>query len=323
MELVSIVIPVYNCETKLKRCLQSVQKQTYKDIEVLIVNDGSTDNSLQVCEEFCKQDVRFHVFNQKNHGVSYSRNQGIKKANGQYLMFVDGDDEVLPDMVQQYIVSAKNGRADVVIGGLQMMKQNGDIVYKVPTVYGNIDKSKLWEMICEDNTGTFGYVPNKLYRLQLIVEENILFREDMSAQEDLEFALSAFSKCKKVRCIDYCGYRYYYDIGKREMPLVDLVSNQRKILQQAKNAGVSSQKCKNIKRKIQDAAYVSIFRAENYKKIKQISQLFKKEDFGDINNLPKEMKMSLFLFSHQRYFILYVYFRMRNSVKRILGKETI
>ena len=73
MELVSIVIPVYNCETKLKRCLQSVQKQTYKDIEVLIVNDGSTDNSLQVCEEFCKQDVRFHVFNQKNHGVSYSR----------------------------------------------------------------------------------------------------------------------------------------------------------------------------------------------------------------------------------------------------------
>lgn len=102
MELVSIVIPVYNCETKLKRCLQSVQKQTYKDIEVLIVNDGSTDNSLQVCEEFCKQDVRFHVFNQKNHGVSYSRNQGIKKANGQYLMFVDGDDEVLPDMVQQY-----------------------------------------------------------------------------------------------------------------------------------------------------------------------------------------------------------------------------
>ncbi|MDU4958848.1 MAG: hypothetical protein E6X33_13385, partial [Agathobacter rectalis] len=240
-----------------------------------------------------------------------------------YLMFVDGDDEVLPDMVQQYIVSAKNGRADVVIGGLQMMKQNGDIVYKVPTVYGNIDKTKLWEMICEDNTGTFGYVPNKLYRLQLIVEENILFREDMSAQEDLEFALSAFSKCKKVRCIDYCGYRYYYDIGKREMPLVDLVSNQRKILQQAKNAGVSSQKCKNIKRKIQDAAYVSIFRAENYKKIKQISQLFKKEDFGDINNLPKEMKMSLFLFSHQRYFILYVYFRMRNSVKRILGKETI
>ena len=193
MELVSIVIPVYNCETKLKRCLQSVQKQTYKDIEVLIVNDGSTDNSLQVCEEFCKQDVRFHVFNQKNHGVSYSRNQGIKKANGQYLMFVDGDDEVLPDMVQQYIVSAKNGRADVVIGGLQMMKQNGDIVYKVPTVYGNIDKTKLWEMICEDNTGTFGYVPNKLYRLQLIVEENILFREDMSAQEDLEFALSAFS----------------------------------------------------------------------------------------------------------------------------------
>ena len=323
MELVSIVIPVYNCETKLKRCLQSVQKQTYKDIEVLIVNDGSTDNSLQVCEEFCKQDVRFHVFNQKNHGVSYSRNQGIKKANGQYLMFVDGDDEVLPDMVQQYIVSAKNGSAYVVVGGLQMMKQNGDIVYKVPTVYGNIDKTKLWEMICEDNTGTFGYVPNKLYRLQLIVEENILFREDMSAQEDLEFALSAFSKCKKVRCIDYCGYRYYYDIGKREMPLVDLVSNQRKILQQAKNAGVSSQKCKNIKRKIQDAAYVSIFRAENYKKIKQISQLFKKEDFGDINNLPKEMKMSLFLFSHQRYFILYVYFRMRNSVKRILGKETI
>ena len=88
MKLVSIVIPVYNCETKLKRCLQSVQKQTYKDIEVLIVNDGSTDNSLQVCEEFCKQDVRFHVFNQKNHGVSYSRNQGIKKANGQYLMLL-------------------------------------------------------------------------------------------------------------------------------------------------------------------------------------------------------------------------------------------
>ena len=98
--LVSIIIPVYNVEKYLEECLDSILKQTYKNIEVICVNDGSTDNSLNILEKYAVKDNRFIVLNQSNHGLSYSRNKGLKQARGKYIYYLDSDDYILPNTIK-------------------------------------------------------------------------------------------------------------------------------------------------------------------------------------------------------------------------------
>lgn len=109
--LVSVIVPVYNVEKYLRQCLDSILGQTYKNLEVIIVDDGSTDSSANIIKEYKKKDDRIVVISQKNQGLSAARNVGIKKANGDYIMFVDSDDWIAPDIVE-YL---RPGRADVSI----------------------------------------------------------------------------------------------------------------------------------------------------------------------------------------------------------------
>ena len=94
MALVSVIIPVYNLEKYLKQCLESVVSQTLKDIEILCVNDGSTDSSLEILEEYASRDTRIRIINQENHGAGNARNTGLNIAAGEYLYFLDGDDYI-------------------------------------------------------------------------------------------------------------------------------------------------------------------------------------------------------------------------------------
>ena len=94
MEMISIIVPVYNVEKYLEECLESIQHQTYTDIEVILVNDGSTDGSKEICERYCEQDSRFHLINQANQGQSVARNNGVTASTGEFITFVDSDDVV-------------------------------------------------------------------------------------------------------------------------------------------------------------------------------------------------------------------------------------
>ena len=117
MATISIIIPVYNVEEYLERCLQSVISQNYSDIEILLIDDGSTDRSPQICDSFAMKDNRVEVTHTMNNGVSVARNIGVKKAKGDYLMFVDGDDWVEPDYCLVPLEVAVRENADVVIFG--------------------------------------------------------------------------------------------------------------------------------------------------------------------------------------------------------------
>ena len=97
MPFVSLIIPVYNAEKYLRRCLNSAMEQTFQDMEIIVVNDGSQDTSLKICREYAKMDRRFRVINKENTGVSDSRNQAIETARGEYLQFMDSDDWLTPD----------------------------------------------------------------------------------------------------------------------------------------------------------------------------------------------------------------------------------
>ena len=102
-KLISVIVPVYNVEEYLEECLNSIQHQTYTDIEVILVNDGSTDASKEICERYCQQDPRFHLINQANKGLSGARNRGMTESKGEFITFVDSDDVIKDDMLEQLL----------------------------------------------------------------------------------------------------------------------------------------------------------------------------------------------------------------------------
>ena len=115
METVSIIVPVYNAEPYLKRCLDSLLKQTFSNIEILLINDGSTDNSERIIKEYVKKDKRVHFINQKHKGVSSARNEGLKKSTGNFITLVDADDFVEKNYVEILLENQRKGNHDVVL----------------------------------------------------------------------------------------------------------------------------------------------------------------------------------------------------------------
>ena len=117
--MVSVIIPIYNCEKYLNECISSVLGQTYKDFELILVDDGSTDNSLNICYEFAKKDSRIIVIHQENGGVSSARNKGLKNAKGEFITFVDSDDYVENDWLKMLLTAILANNADVSICGIK------------------------------------------------------------------------------------------------------------------------------------------------------------------------------------------------------------
>ena len=121
-------MPIYNAEKYLKESIRSVLSQTFSDLELILVNDGSTDNSLSLCIDYAKSDERIKVINQKNAGVSAARNKGIVYARGEYLTFLDSDDALLPDFLQKAYQSAQYTKAEVSVFGIIMESYRDDIL---------------------------------------------------------------------------------------------------------------------------------------------------------------------------------------------------
>ena len=110
---VSVIIPVYNSEAFLRQCIQSVIRQTYQNMEVLIIDDGSTDQSREVCEQFCRKDGRIRLYRQENKGVSSARNLGLEAAAGEYVFFLDSDDAIHPSLIEAAVCQAEVSKAEL------------------------------------------------------------------------------------------------------------------------------------------------------------------------------------------------------------------
>ena len=116
-KVVSVIVPVYNCENVIGRCIKSIQLQTYASLEIILVDDGALDDSGKICDEFAGQDVRIRVIHKKNGGVSSARNQGINTATGSFVMFVDSDDYLEKDYIEKMMMAQQQNDAELVIGG--------------------------------------------------------------------------------------------------------------------------------------------------------------------------------------------------------------
>ncbi len=204
MPKVSIIVPIYNMENYLNRCLDSIINQTYKDIEIILVNDGSKDNSLKICKEYAKNDKRIILIDQKNGGVSSARNNGLDKATGEYLAFVDPDDWIDKDGIEKMVDFALKQKCDIAFFDYKI---NDEIQKseKVNLEYTKETKDEFIKLLIS------GEVPGYLWRL--LIKKDIIkkskFKLDLPMAEDLVFILEILNNVNKINKLEDAFYNYF------------------------------------------------------------------------------------------------------------------
>lgn len=203
--LISIIIPVYNTEKYIRRCIDSVIAQSYSDWELILVDDGSTDESGKICDEYVEKDERIRVFHKANGGVSSARNVGLDNATGEWVSFVDSDDWVEESYLQNYIddISAD---IQMVVQGIILDKETTTVV-SLPKLY-LINRMDL-VMLLEKTKGiNNGYLPHKLFRMDLIKDNNIRFNEIINFAEDGLFVFYFLNHANAINITDRTAYHY-------------------------------------------------------------------------------------------------------------------
>lgn len=219
MVKVSIIVPVYNVEKYIERCLKSLVNQTLKEIEILIINDNTPDNSMSICEEYAKNDDRIKIYSKENEGLGLTRNYGIERATGEYIAFVDSDDYVSENMCEVLYNTAKKHDADIVYGGIYYDDNNGNIkkkecVTKETIWEGEKVKSLLLDFIAtkpEEPLDTIMEVSvwKALFKKSIFDKYNIRFvSERQFISEDVIFDIDFFMKSNYIVAIPECVYYY-------------------------------------------------------------------------------------------------------------------
>jgi len=231
--LVSIILPVYNAQNHLARCVGSICAQTYQNIEIIILNDGSKDQSLPVCEEFRQKDPRILLVDKANSGVSDTRNLGLKLASGKYVEFVDSDDYLDPDFTERLVAAAEENEADFVIAPYKMVIPAGaskpeQVLDKIQDELGVMSVARPPEVreygflpagVYDKNTFAlrlmdkpasyfYSVLWNKLYRRDILTGNDIQFVSEMRWAEDLVFNLRYIQYAERFVAIDKPGYYY-------------------------------------------------------------------------------------------------------------------
>lgn len=207
-DLISVIVPVYNNERYVSRCIDSLMTQTYKNIEIIIIDDGSYDNTLEEVEKLAIKDRRIHIKKNSHRGVSYARNTGIKLSKGKYLTFVDSDDTVSPYYIEKMVILMQIDKSDIAICRI------GDIYYPFSQriVERNVTGT-LSGVFSDDYYALlpFLYGPClKLFKRDIIINHNILFPEDMAFAEDEYFNLNYYQYVQKYSFCDICLYFYHH-----------------------------------------------------------------------------------------------------------------
>ncbi|MFA5576800.1 MAG: glycosyltransferase family 2 protein [Tissierellaceae bacterium] len=211
--LVSVIIPIYNSERYLERCIKSVLNQSYNNIEIILINDGSTDLSGQICKDYITKDKRIRLIEQANRGPSAARNRGLEVLEGELVLFVDSDDYIDGRMIESLVKEIQASKVDLVISGYKK-------IYYIEEEIDNIVFSHMYEKIklakdeffnrFHDYFGNYyiNYLWNKVYLSSIIKKNKIKFDEEIGWGEDLIFNLNYIDKIKGVSLIDESYYNY-------------------------------------------------------------------------------------------------------------------
>ena len=205
---VSIIIPVYNVESYLVPCLQSVSQQSFTDFEVWLIDDGSKDRSAEICDSFVSQDPRFHVVHKQNAGVSTARNLGIEKSEGEWICFIDSDDTVEPHYLQNLYEEVNGHRDTLIMQGYTKLYTNGK---KEPHCFEDetFGKGNMDVAFKERHLNRQGFMVGKLYNRSVLNQHGIRFNTKIHYAEDVMFMLTYLCHIDKVRTIKGANYNYF------------------------------------------------------------------------------------------------------------------
>ena len=322
---ISIIIPVYNVEQYLMQCLDSVVNQTYKNLEIILVNDGSTDNSGKICDEYNLKDSRIKVVHKENGGISSARNEGLKLSTGSYVAFVDADDY----LEKQYIEKLVETDADIAVCSFYKeypFNSEKNIIINKKTL-----KTKdefIYDILSFQKA--LGCAWGKLFNTKFLKENNIFFNENLKVAEDAEFCLISVQYNPKIVYIPEILYHYnfssvsivrkfnkfYFEYYKNSLNKIECLIDKTKYLIQWNNFVahhlllICVNYCFNLSNKI------------SYNKKKQmLKQILKEEMFANslslsnIKDFPLTKRITLFLLKHRMYFVVYIVAVIRNVIR--------
>lgn len=315
-EKVSIIVPIYNVEKYLDCCLKSIMMQTYKNLEIILVNDGSIDNSLKICYKYKKIDDRIIVINNKNCGVSCSRNKGIDISTGKYIVFVDSDDTIDKNYIFELVNANKEDFYDIVITNFKNVFIKND---RKEIKYNIIDVNLLSGKFFDDYyyiKSAIGTSWGKLFKRNIIEKNNIRFPVEISLGEDYVFNMQYYKFVKQYNYINKYLYNYFHrkrsSLSKRHT--IDSFEGYIKVIKKERDL-FRSYNIKNSEIMLGDDLihrcldYAVLKESLSYVKCKQRIKLLK-----TVTNNPKKFtgtrkkyKILLKLIDIDIYFPIYVY----------------
>ncbi len=218
--MISIIVPAYNAEKHIYKCICSICNQKYKDIEIIVVNDGSTDRTYEILDDLAKNDRRIKVINTKNVGASHARNIGIKNAKGEFIRFVDADDYLEANSISLLVKNQEETDAQLVIGGYAIHQGENHVENIIPAekaVYSQINLCIEWYQ-----QKLLGALWNKLFKRELITA---YFNQHYCVGEDLLFVLKYLNNASTISILNEIVYEYELPAGQNNLSLQYHLSN--------------------------------------------------------------------------------------------------
>ena len=277
--LVSIIVPMYNAAGSIARCVESICAQTYKSIEILLLNDGSTDDTAVLCARMAEKDPRIALVNKANSGASDTRNQGIALAHGKYIQFVDSDDWLASAFTEKLVAAAEQNDAELVIAPYWMVypddyadhprlweKALSPLLRRNPPkteAYGFLpagvydQRTYAYHLLDYPNTFFYGVLWNKLYRREVLLDHNIRFRPEIFAEDQL-FNTEYLRWIRKAVSIPDIGYYYFQNVqgvSHSKVTTADILSLRRRIFRLYREIYTEIGTYRLLRRKIYAAAF--------------------------------------------------------------------
>lgn len=242
---ISVIMPIYNAANHMSESINSVLNQTFKDMELILVNDGSTDGSKKICDNYAALDDRIQVIHQKNQGVSEARNTGINRARGKYINFIDADDTIESHTYELLIKYAQVSDYDLIIYGMHFDYYNEGFFLNTKTekIHSNIilERSQIrQEFFYLYQNNYLSPIWNKLFKASLIKENRIYFNSEMAILEDLNYTLEVLNCVDEILVIPDALYHYYNDISESlftRRPNIDYMNNFKILDSQLRKVG--------------------------------------------------------------------------------------
>lgn len=316
-DLISVIVPIYNSEKYLDRCVMSILNQTYANLEVILINDGSKDLSLDICYSLEKKDKRIKVINKENEGVSITRNVGIKDSIGKYLMFVDSDDYLHNTYIEKMYTYLKENKLDMVISSMTFVDENYDFIrtysYKSENLilnFNDITESMI-------KTSYFNSVCKIIISSKVVKENEMMFNKELKFGEDLLFSYNLLHTVQNFGYLDFPGYYYLQNslsaTHKNSMEVVNKYIDDNKYVYDIIRQYIQDDVLINNKLFTKyNFALLKFIKSVKYKEFKKhavnlFNKMFEKDSVIIVNKIDYESKSNYMLMKLliRRHYLIY------------------